>query len=255
MSELYSLMKRIAQTLAVVAFFCTRVMAADSVVVFNEMHYHPTTNETVNEWVELHNQMAVDIDLSAWRLEGAAAFTFVEGTIIPGGGYLVIAANPAALQLSSGATNVLGPFTGRLNNSGARLELRDRNDRLMDRLDYRGGGKWPLAPDGSGATLAKRDENASSNSPENWTSSILLDGTPGRRNFPQTAVAQTLALLPINALWRYEASGTDLGSAWRAPGYDDTAWSNGSAILYAGTGDVAGLTPERITTITAAASS
>jgi hypothetical protein len=39
--------------------------AVDSVVVFNEVHYHPATNEVASEWVELHNQMAVDIDLSA----------------------------------------------------------------------------------------------------------------------------------------------------------------------------------------------
>ena len=41
---------------------------ADSVVVFNEVHYHPVEREAELEWVELHNQMAVDVDLSGWYL-------------------------------------------------------------------------------------------------------------------------------------------------------------------------------------------
>src|SRR5436309_7604451 len=100
------------------------VFGVDSIVVFNEIHYHPATNQAASEWVELHNQMAVDIDLSAWSLQCDIEFTFPEGAIIPGGGYLVIASYPSALQTAAGITNVFGPFAGRLNNGSARLELR-----------------------------------------------------------------------------------------------------------------------------------
>ena len=41
---------------------------ADSVVVFNEIMYHPAVNEPGLEWVELHNENSVDVDLSGWRL-------------------------------------------------------------------------------------------------------------------------------------------------------------------------------------------
>src|SRR5262245_15004195 len=195
-------------------------LAADSVVVFNEINYHPATNEAANEWVELHNQMAIDIDLSAWFLEDDIQFTFAEGTIILGGGYLVIASNPTALRSAAGVTNVVGPFTGRLNNGNGRIQLRDRNDRLMDEIEYRDGGKWPVAPDGSGATLAKLDPNSISGPPENWTSSMVIGGTPGARNFPDTNPPPRRSLIAFDALWRYEASGTDLGSAWREPDLD-----------------------------------
>lgn len=198
--------------------------AADSVVVFNEIQYHPATNQTSGEWLELHNQMAIDIDLSSWSVRGEVDFTFAEGTIIPGGGYLVVAADPAALTSATGATNVVGPFTGRLANSSARLELRDRNDRLMDRVDYSDGGKWPIAPDGSGATLCKRDPDSPSDLPEYWTSSVLIGGTAGERNFPKPTKALRRTYVPFDALWRYEASGTDLGDSWRMPEFDDRAW-------------------------------
>jgi hypothetical protein len=198
--------------------------AADSVVVFNEIHYHPATNEAATEWIELHNQMAIDVDLSAWRITGSVEFTFAEGTIIPGGGYLVIASDPTALQTDTGVTNVVGPFTDRLNNSGGTIRLRDRNDRLMDELEYRDGGKWPVAPDGSGATLAKRNRNSSSAPPENWTSSVLVGGTPGGANFSEPPVVRRQSLVALNSLWHYEASGTDLGTAWRGTNFDDSAW-------------------------------
>lgn len=217
-------MRRIA-ALYLLLLCGTRSFAVDSVVVFNEINYHPATNEAAQEWIELHNQMAIDIDLSAWRIAGQVEYMFAEGTIIPGGGYLVIASNPAALQASTGATNVVGPFSGRLNNSMGSLRLRDRNDRLMDEVEYRDGGKWPVAADGSGATIAKRNQDATSGSPENWTSSVVARGTPGERNFPAATQRQRRTLVPFNALWRFDATATDQGTAWREPAFDDTSWS------------------------------
>src|SRR5688572_1874334 len=102
----------------------------------------------------------------------------------------------------------------------------------MDKMEYGDGGKWPLAADGSGASLAKRDPNSISGAPENWTSSVVVGGTPGARNFPETG--QTVrSLIPLNTLWRFEASGTDLGTAWKESAFDDSAWGglNGAKLL------------------------
>ena len=41
----------------------------DSTVVFNEIMYHPAEDESL-EFIELHNQMAVDMDISAWQITG-----------------------------------------------------------------------------------------------------------------------------------------------------------------------------------------
>ena len=72
-------------------FFLTRPVLADSTVVFNEIMYHPASNEPALEWLELHNQMAVNMDLSGWSLDGGVQFKFAEGTVLPGDGYLVVA--------------------------------------------------------------------------------------------------------------------------------------------------------------------
>ena len=34
-----------------------------------------------------------------------------------------------------------------------------------------------------------------------------------------------------NTVWRYNESGTDLGTVWKEPGYDDTAWPQGRGVL------------------------
>src|SRR4030095_3429746 len=87
--------------------------------------------------------------------------------------------------------------------------------------------------DGSGATLAKRNPNSVSGPPENWTSSIVVGGTPGGRSFPAPPVVQRQSLVALNSLWRYEASGTDLGTAWRGTNFDDSAWAGrNSATLF-----------------------
>ena len=59
-----------------------RTGAGGRVVVFNEVMYHPATNEAALEWLELHNQNAVDVEISGWRLRGAINYEFAEGTII-----------------------------------------------------------------------------------------------------------------------------------------------------------------------------
>jgi hypothetical protein len=46
-------------------------------------------------------------------------------------------------------------------------------------------------------------------------------------SMPPTASAQGFIVVPYNQSWKFEQSNTDLGTAWRNPGYDDSGWSNG----------------------------
>lgn len=208
---------------------------ADSVVVFNELMYHPPTNEAEMEWLELHNQMAVPVDLSGWSLSGGIGYTFAEGTVLAGGGYLVIASSPATLMGATGLTNVLGPFTGRLANEGEQVDLRNRSQRLMDSVNYGVDGDWPVGPDDGGVSLSKRDPNLASGPARNWTVSAQVGGTPGRLNFPpQSVEVTTTTPLTLDGTWRFNASGAELGTAWREPAFDDSGWPEGQALFQAG---------------------
>jgi len=153
-------------------------LASDSTTVLNEVMYHPATATGEEEWIELTNLMAVDMDLSGWRLTGGVNFTFPEGSRITAGGHLVVAGGPAAVP------GALGPWEGRLSNSGEHIRLLSVSGRVMDELDYEDGGGWPVGADGSGATLARLREGSAESGAAAWAASRERGGTPGAPNFP-----------------------------------------------------------------------
>ena len=180
-------------------------------VVFNELQYHPRTTQTEGEWIELHSQHAVDVDLSGWRLDGGVDFVFPAGTIIPGGGYLIIAANPAAFTAAKGVA-ALGPFASVLADSGESVTLKNKNDRLMDEVAYNDRFPWPVAADGSGATLSKISDTYASAEPQSWRGSIFFGGTPGVAN----SAAPGAGPAPIYAQRYYPFEGTALDASANA---------------------------------------
>ena len=155
---------------------------ADSVVVINEIHYHPTDAGEMLEFVELQNQMSVDIDIAGWVLNGVGEFTIPSPQTIPAGGFVVIARDPAALAAATGYNGSLGPYTGALDNGGEPLTLRNHNGRVMDEVTYNNNWPWPVAPDGSGATLARIRRDTAGASSASWAASRSPNGTPGATN-------------------------------------------------------------------------
>ncbi len=207
-------------------------LVLDSTVVFNEIMYHPKGDEDSLEWIELHNQMAIDMDLSGWSLDGGIDYQFPDGTIIDGRDYLVVAKNPTVMSNQTGFDDALGPFTGRLSNGGEELRLVNNSQRTMNVVDYRDRGDWPVGPDGSGYTLAKRAEVLASHDTRNWTLSAQQRGTPGAENFSlSTEVSQptTETLVDTGATARvWVPDDGNLGVSWTATTFDDSSWTQGS---------------------------
>jgi hypothetical protein len=65
------------------------------------------------------------------------------------------------------------------------------------------------------------------------TQRALVTPTPGAPNACPVAPPppQMIALIPLANVWRYDNSGADIGTAWRNPGFDDSGWSSGPALL------------------------
>ena len=66
----------------------------------------------------------------------------------------------------------------------------------------------------------------------NWTTSTAGADLSLTDASPETVTP----LVPRLTLWKYSDSGTDLGTAWRARTYNDTAWPEGKALLGYGNG-------------------
>lgn len=130
---------------------------------FNEILYAPAAG--AGEWIELYNPLAIDLDVSGWRIDGAARFAFADGTRIPARGYLVVDALEGALPDDRGA-----------------LELWNNTGRLIDAVRYEDRAPWPVAAAGSGASLAKRAAETASEAAELWAASARTGGTPGADN-------------------------------------------------------------------------
>jgi hypothetical protein len=226
--------------LAVLSFLSSRASAVaaayDSVVVINEIHYHPAS-ATEGEWIELRNQQGVDVNLSRWSITGGIEFTFPDDLTIPGGGHLVIAANPGQIP------GALGPFSGSLNNAGEVVRLRNRNGRIMDEVEYADGGDWPTGPDGTGVTLARRDTSAGDN-PARWTASNEIGGTPGNPNFfePNGPPIRN-RVVGTDSVWSYADTGSAPPAAWGEPGFDASAWPAGPGLFASTDASTEGLLP------------
>ena len=191
----------------------------DSTVVFNEIMYNPGDHQDL-EWIELHSEMAVDMDISGWRIAGVD-YQFPPGTVIGGGDYLVVAKSPSNLAAEVGFVEALGPYNGQLSNRGERLRLINNHDRVMDELDFGTRSPWPVGADGSGASLAKINPDGGTIHVGNWSTSTQIGGTPGELNFtsgPLTGPPQPL--VPVDSIWRYDDSGTDYGDDWLQPSFD-----------------------------------
>ncbi|MES2476368.1 MAG: lamin tail domain-containing protein [Verrucomicrobiota bacterium] len=205
------------------------ILLADAVVTFNELNYNPASAQET-EWIELHNQMAVNVDMSGWSLDDGVNYTFAHGTVIPAGGYLIVAKDPSHAAFS-GVTGVLGPFSGSLSNSGETLELLNRSGRLMDTLTYSDIGDWPVAADGVGATLAKRRPGMRSDTAVSWTASLTSGGNPAVVNFTPPGAPVSHALVARDSLWKYNDTNTAPVAGWSQVAYNDSAWPSGPALF------------------------
>ena len=174
----------------------------DSVVI-NEIMYHPSSDNDLEEFIELANVGENPVDLSGWRFGSGIDFTFPAITLQPGG-FLVVAADVASFEAAYGAIeNVVGGWSGRLSNSGERLRLFEINGIEVDDLTYSDEGDWTVRErlrdsvgwdwnsdhDGGGQSLELRFPGISNKHGQNWGASQGAP-TPGAAN---TLAATALA--------------------------------------------------------------
>src|SRR5687768_9804974 len=119
--------------------------------------YHPAerADGRNTEFIELFNALPEPQDISGYRLEGEAQYTFPTNTVLPAGAFLVVARVPADMQTVYGITGVLGPFTNtnNLSNAAGTIRLLHRTGAVLLEVNYASDAPYPLAPDGAGHSL------------------------------------------------------------------------------------------------------
>jgi len=174
-------------------------------LVINEILYRSSgtfPENTAREWIELYNRGTIPLDLTGWTISSGVTYAFPAGRIVPPGGYLVVAASPAAFQAAyPGVTNVIGGWTGTLSNGGERIRLRDAAGNNRDEVTYASEGDWAIRgreaqyngwawstlADGGGRSMELRNPQLSNDHGQNWAVSQTAGGTPGAANDALTA--------------------------------------------------------------------
>jgi hypothetical protein len=183
-------------------------------IIINELMYHPSSENTKEEYVELLNASTNAVHLAGWRFTTGVRFVFPD-VIIPPGGYLVVAADLATFTSKYPlVTNVIGGWDGILSNSGQLLELVDDQGQRVNSVRYADEGDWAprvkdvvdnghrgwtwtTEADGGGKSLELINPILPNKYGQNWAASVTTGGTPGKPN----SVAQTdIAPLIVEAL-------------------------------------------------------
>lgn len=153
-------------------------------VVINEIMYHPRVDGDNGEYVELYNTGTETVDLSGWSFTEGIDFVFPQGTLIPGGGYLVVCRNEIFLrQFYAIGSDILttGNYApSSLSNAGEEIVLLDTAGETADRVNYGDQIPWPLSPDGQGASLELIHPLADNDNALYWSAGRVP--TPGRAN-------------------------------------------------------------------------
>ncbi len=218
-------------------------------VVIGEIMYHPAGD--LPEYIEITNITATPFDIAEWRLTGGVDYDFGEFSAAdPQSSFLhafetivLTSAEPDAFRQAYGvddSVRVLGPWEGLLNNNGERVTVEDRNGVTMSTVTYNDRGKWPVAADGTGHSLVLRDPNQGTDDWRNWTSSRARNGSPGRKeitraeepvNSPEVDLTGLQSYLFYDDEWAFHDLNEDLGTAWREPDFDDSAWATGVGLF------------------------
>jgi hypothetical protein len=185
-------------------------------IVIDEIMFHPSSQNSREEYLELYNAGTTNVTLSGWKFTKGISFTIPSNTVLKASNYLVIAGNRQAFTNKyPGVTNYVGEFVivrmtnlngftytnfeNTLSNTREELKLEDALGNTIDSLTYaeegdwgvrqRGlndggyqGWKWLSTADGLGKSLELINVNLPNEHGHNWLPSITVNGTPGVAN-------------------------------------------------------------------------
>jgi hypothetical protein len=194
-------------------------------LVVSEVMYHPADEDETLEFIELYNDRVVFEDLGGYAFTNGIEYKFASDTILEAGQHLVVARDPAALVAEYGISNVYGPFIGRLDNDGERVELSNENGEIIISFRYNDGMPWPVSADGTGHSLILARLGGDPEQASTWASSTFIGGTPGGPDQVQAEPEDPtlVTLVDIGHPGRY-FKGTEEPSPG-AGGQPTTAWT------------------------------
>ena len=169
--------------------FNTALAAAPGSVVINEIAWAGTADSSTDEWIELYNTTASDVDLTGWTINddnGDSIYSIASGVVAGHGYFLIEDTQETTSILSNAVINIS------LANTGDSLLLADNLGVTIDIVNST-GGMWSAGSSTTKATMERIDPSASGDLAGNWANNTLgsaalgrlggaINGTPGAQN-------------------------------------------------------------------------
>jgi hypothetical protein len=170
-------------------------------LVISRIQYHPLDGQ--DEFIELQNIASISVPLfdpayptNTWRVRNAVEFDLPRDVVVsPGERILLVPTAPADFRAKNSiaaSVQVFGPWTNSLNNAGETIALFQpdtpqqppRPDAglvpyiLIDEITYLPSAPWPLAADGFGPALKRKDPTLFGNDATNWEAEATAPTAP-----------------------------------------------------------------------------
>ncbi|MHC1766067.1 MAG: CotH kinase family protein [Verrucomicrobiia bacterium] len=207
-------------------------------LTLSELHYHPADPSSAEiaagfldaddfEFVELLNGGTGTFDLSGLRFVTGIEFDFANSSIrtLAPGARILIVKNRAAFALRYGPSLlVAGEYSGRLSNSGERLELVGADDETVLDFTYGTDAPWPEAADGDGPSLERKEPVGDPNATASWQASAVSGGSPGAAGALPALQVEITAISAASFRLRFDQKASLGYTVYSANNLADDTW-------------------------------
>lgn len=175
--------------------FCAFVLSVGTVfsqLIISEIMYNPASGTTLDaqdyEFIEVTNISNTTINVAGFTFSQGIYYTFPINSTIGANQRVVLVRNQAAFSERYPGVSSFGVYTGGLKNSGETITLVDLSQSTVTEVTYNDASPWPVLADGQGFSLTPIDEasSVSPSSPEYWTTSSAINGSPGKKEIMNT---------------------------------------------------------------------
>ena len=177
------------------ALTCNESPDPTAAIVISELMYNSAVTSDF-DFVELHNRSPGEVNVGGYSFTNGIDYVIPEGTIMPAGGFLVVAKSPGRFF----RVEIVGPYEGNLANGGERLTLMD-GDCVVESVRYDDRRPWPIGPDGYGPSLERIDFVSPAGDHHSWRTAFIEYGTAGKENttsgIPPRPIIASFATNPV----------------------------------------------------------
>ncbi len=167
--------------------FALSIGTVFSQLIFSEIMYNPAPGSALDEqdyeFLEIANIGSSAVNVSGYTFTDGIAYTFPANSIIGANERILLVRNQAIFSQRYPEATVFGVYASGLSNSGETLTLVDLTLNSVIEITYNDASPWPVLADGQGFSLVPVDESSSLSlsSPEYWTTSNNINGSPGKK--------------------------------------------------------------------------